>query len=208
MGTAETMTQEAIKAVRECQVVFGAPRMVKLAEELRAANSPRYPSVAEYLPDPVFSWLRAHPDCESAVVLMSGDTGFYSGAAGFAGRLETEGWSLRILPGISSLSAMAAALGKSWEDAVIASRHGREQDVRALAERHSKVFVLTGGACRAETVCGELEGLPVFVSVGENLGSPEERIVTGRPEELARERFASLAVMWIEADDSRKEERR
>ena len=111
MGTAETMTQEAIKAVRECQGVFGAPRMVKLAEELRAANSPRYPSVAEYLPDPVFSWLRAHPDCESAVVLMSGDTGFYSGAAGFAGRLETEGWSLRILPGISSLSAMAAALG-------------------------------------------------------------------------------------------------
>ena len=208
MGTAETMTQEAIKAVRECQVVFGAPRMVKLAEELRAANSPRYPSVAEYLPDPVFSWLRAHPDCESAVVLMSGDTGFYSGAAGFAGRLETEGWSLRILPGISSLSAMAAALGKSWEDAVIASRHGREQDVRALAERHSKVFVLTGGACRAETVCGELTGLPVSVSVGENLGSPEERIVTGRPEELAGERFASLAVMWIEADDSRKEERR
>ena len=57
-------------------------------------------------------------------------------------------------------------------------------------------------------MCGELTGLPVSVSVGENLGSPEERIVTGRPEELAGERFASLAVMWIEADDSRKEERR
>ena len=83
---------------------------------------------------------------------------------------------------------------------MIASRHGREQDVRKLAENHPKVFVLTGGSCRVEQICGELSGLPVTVFVGENLGSPEERIVTGKPEELAGERFASLAVMWIEED--------
>ena len=38
------------------------------------------------------------------------------------------------------------------------------------------------------------------VSVGEHLGSRRERVVTGRPEELAKEQFASLAVVWIEED--------
>ena len=82
----------------------------------------------------------------------------------------------------------------------MAAAHGRQQDVRALAENHKKVFVLTGGDCRAEQICRELEGLPVTVSVGEHLGSRRERVVTGRPEELAKEQFASLAVVWIEED--------
>ena len=111
--------------------------------------------VGEYLPGPVLQWLEAHPDCRRAAVLFSGDTGFYSGTAGFlreAGKKRE--WEIRILPGISSLSRMASDSRKKLEDAAIASRHGRQQDVRALAENHKKVFVLTGGDCRAEQICG------------------------------------------------------
>lgn len=213
MGTAASMTLEVIRALRESQVIFGAPRLLGAAREaLEMADELQFPwesgerrqdgpeLAAEYMPEPVFAWLESRPEIRRAAVLFSGDTGFYSGAAGFFRAAGSREWELRVLPGISSLAQMAAALGKSWEDAVIASRHGREQDVRKLAENHPKVFVLTGGSCRAEQICGELSGLPVTVFVGENLGSPEERIVTGKPEELAGERFASLAVMWIEED--------
>ena len=102
--------------------------------------------------------------------------------------------------GLLKVNDQALKAVNGFGQMMIASRHGREQDVRKLAENHPKVFVLTGGSCRAEQICGELSGLPVTVFVGENLGSPEERIVTGKPEELAGERFASLAVMWIEED--------
>lgn len=213
MGTAASMTLEVIRALRESQVIFGAPRLLGAAREaLEMADELQFPResgerrpdgpelAAEYMPEPVFAWLERRPEIRRAAVLFSGDTGFYSGAAGFFRAAGSREWELRVLPGISSLAQMAAALGKSWEDAVIASRHGREQDVRKLAENHPKVFVLTGGSCRAEQICGELSGLPVTVFVGENLGSPEERIVTGKPEELAGEHFASLAVMWIEED--------
>lgn len=213
MGTAASMTLEVIRALRESQVIFGAPRLLRAAREaLEMADELQFPwesgerrqdgpeLAAEYMPEPVFAWLESRPEIRRAAVLFSGDTGFYSGAAGFFRAAGSREWELRVLPGISSLAQMAAALGKSWEDAVIASRHGREQDVRKLAENHPKVFVLTGGSCRVEQICGELSGLPVTVFVGENLGSPEERIVTGKPEELAGERFASLAVMWIEED--------
>ena len=203
MGTADTMTVETVKALLDSQAVFGAPRLLEGAKEVFARfGGGRQPEmVGEYLPGPVLQWLEVHPDCRRAAVLFSGDTGFYSGTAGFlreAGKKRE--WEIRILPGISSLSRMACVLGKSWEDAAIASRHGRQQDVRALAENHKKVFALTGGDCRAEQICRELEGLPVTVSVGEHLGSRRERVVTGRPEELAKEQFASLAVVWIEED--------
>ena len=205
MGTAESMTVEAVEALLEAQAVFGAPRMLQAAEEVlaRFGGKNRPEMKGEYLPGPVFEWLRSHGECRRAVVLFSGDTGFYSGTAGFLKEAGADsGWEIRVLPGISSLSCMAAALKKSWEDAVIASRHGRDWDVRALAERNRKVFVLTGGDCRAQQICGELAGLPVIVYVGENLGSGRERILKGKPEELAKESFASLAVMWIEKEES------
>lgn len=205
MGTEESMTLEAVQAVRRSEAVFGAPRLSALADRLREQERHDFSAVSRYMPEPVFQWLESHGECRSAAVLFSGDTGFYSGTAGFLKYMKEHGledrWTVRILPGISSLSSMAAALGKSWEDAVIASRHGRDQDIRTLAERHEKVFVLTGGSCRAERICGELKGLKVQVSVGENLGSSRERIRTGTPEELAKEQFDSLAVVWIEKED-------
>ena len=204
MGTVESMTVEAVEALLRCQAVFGAPRMLQAAGEVfaRFGGERRPEMLAEYLPGPVFQWLEAHPECGRAAVLFSGDTGFYSGTAGFLREVgKGKNWEIQILPGISSLSRMAAALGKSWEDAAIASRHGRDWDVRGLAEKSRKVFVLTGGDCRAEQICRELSGLPVTVSVGENLGTGRERIVTGTPEELAGEQFASLAVVWIEEDE-------
>ena len=182
------MTLEVIRALRESQVIFGAPRLLGAAREaLEMADELQFPRESgERRPDGRswrrnicrsrwFAWLERRPEIRRAAVLFSGDTGFYSGAAGFFRAAGSRGVGASGSPGHLLPRPDGGGPGKSWEDAVIASRHGREQDVRKLAENHPKVFVLTGGSCRAEQICGELSGLPVTVFVGENLGSPEER---------------------------------
>ena len=76
---------------------------------------------------------------QKVVVLFSGDSGFYSGAASMyralqeeisAGRLQA---SVRILSGISSVAYLAACIGESYQDAAVYSMHGKE--LLNLAER-------------------------------------------------------------------------
>lgn len=88
-------------------------------------------------------------------VLFSGDSGFYSGAQKLYDVLcemseENPNLSVRILPGISSVSALSARTGYSWQDARIFSTHGvPENEWRPMlceAVRHTKkTFVLTSG---------------------------------------------------------------
>ena len=82
-----------------------------------------------------------------AAVLLSGDTGLYSGAAQLRAALEEEAEPVRFryLPGISSVAVLAAALQVTWEDAVILSTHGRERDVVGHLRRERKVFLLVSG---------------------------------------------------------------
>ena len=62
-------------------------------------------------------------------VVLSGDTGFYSGAkklsamfASAPGRYEVE-----MIPGISSVVFLAARLKTTWEDGALISLHGQEE---------------------------------------------------------------------------------
>ena len=76
----------------------------------------------------------AHPEKRIAV-MMSGDSGFFSGTAGLRKALEERGAGAdqndpaapeyRVLPGISSLSYLSAACGLPWERIVPLSMHGR-----------------------------------------------------------------------------------
>ena len=66
---------------------------------------------------------------------------------------------------------------------------------------HERVFVLTGGTRGAGKVLEELleAGLGhVSVSVGENLGMPEQRIRRGTPEQLLEFKIPPLAVLLVE----------
>lgn len=125
-------------------------------------------------------------------VLLSGDTGFYSGAQRLRPLLE--GCRVVTLPGISSLSYFCAQLGVSYSpDLRVVSAHGRDHDVPGEIQSHARTFALTGGATRAQDICRALteRGLgDVRVTVGERLGSPSERIVAGTAQELAGEAFA------------------
>ena len=188
-GSRETMTLEARQAAAACPVLLGAPRLL---EAWREEGKQCLPLIAAGDIAAQIAQIREGP----VGVLLSGDAGFFSGAAPLRSLLE--GYRVRTFPGVSSLSYLCARLGQSWQDVRIVSAHGRSHNAAGEIQCHERTFVLTGGQTRAEDICKELaaRGLGrVEIWVGERLSYPEERIVSGTAEELAGERFDSLAVL-------------
>lgn len=187
-----TLTAEGDKALREAARIVGARRLLD-------ALPPDYTAqrmAATRFEDVLAAVLEAPGPCAA---LYSGDTGFYSGAAGLLERLAQRGISTRVVPGISSVQLLAARLGRPWQDWKLVSAHGTGCDPVAALCQGKPVFFLTGGkgtgpadlcARLAEAGLGELP-----VTVGENLACPGEAITTGTAAELAGKAFGPLAVL-------------
>ena len=139
---------------------------------------------------------------ENAVLVYSGDTGFYSGASSMMEKLEALGVRARVLPGLSSIQLLAAALGRPWQGWNLVSAHGRTCDPVAECMQGRPTFFLTGGSEDPATLCAQLaaEGFgDVQAVVGQCLGTPEEKLFRGSVKELAAGRFNSLSVLLVEA---------
>ncbi len=114
--------------------------------------------------------LAAHPG--EAVLLASGDPGLF----GPVRLLREAGVEPEVLPAVSSVALAFARAGLPWDDAVVASAHGRDLR-RALnaCRAHPLVGVLTGpGAGPAEIAAG-LAGWRRRLFVAEDLGTDRER---------------------------------
>ena len=188
MGNPGTMTAEALEAVRACPVLVGAPRLLESwAQDHDCVPLIAGADIAEYI----------GKQQEGPIgVLLSGDTGFYSGAKRLWALLED--YEVVTLPGISSLSYFCAKLHTDWQDVKIVSAHGRSHNVVGEIQRNGRTFALTGGSTKAQDICRELTGRglgDVTVSVGERLSYPDERVVTGTAAQLAEETFADLSVL-------------
>ncbi|MBR5680489.1 MAG: precorrin-6y C5,15-methyltransferase (decarboxylating) subunit CbiE, partial [Clostridia bacterium] len=145
--------------------------------------------------------LDAHPAIRRAAVVMRGDTGFFSGTKKLLGALD--GYDVTLLPGISSISAFAAKLGVSWDDASLLSLHGRDADLIHAVTSSRKVFALTGGENTPAVLCQRLcqFGLGhLRAAVGERLSYPDERITRGTAEELTAGAYDALSLLYIEND--------
>ena len=75
-GTAATMTEELRRAMQDAQLIVGAQRLLDaLPADLAVATA------AAVAPGEILRLLKAS-DCEEALVLYSGDSGFYWGHGG------------------------------------------------------------------------------------------------------------------------------
>ena len=97
-------------------------------------------------------------------VLLSGDQGFYSGAAGLYDLLSD--CDVEALPGISSPVYFAAKLKKSWQDAYLVSAHGRACNVVGAVQSHAKTFALTGGNAKVLNLASNYASLTVYLLSG------------------------------------------
>lgn len=193
-ASAATLTAEAREALGRAELVAGAQRLLDALPA--GVTAERVPAVQ---PADV---LAAVAGAQNAVVLYSGDTGFYSGAAGLLARLKEAGIPARVLPGLSSVQMLAAALGRPWQDWKLVSAHGRPCDPVAAVCGGQPAFFLTGtGESGPAALCAQLTaaGLGALpVTVGENLGLASRRIFAGTAAGAAGERFGPLAVLLAE----------
>ena len=202
MGDKLSMTEEVLEAVNRADAVFGAKRLLEDIENKESHNLFRAEDVLDVI--------SSHPEYKKNVVLFSGDSGFYSGAKSFLRDMENsaEGmeriksiglcdknyheitikgicFKISVLPGISSVSYLAAKLGESYEDAGIYSLHGRfsKENLNEILwniKYQEKAFVLFSGAQDVNSLAKGMKELLISgeITLGINLSSKDEELVT------------------------------
>ncbi|MBR6259570.1 MAG: precorrin-6y C5,15-methyltransferase (decarboxylating) subunit CbiE, partial [Oscillospiraceae bacterium] len=194
-GSPEGMTIEAKNAIKNADCLIGAKRMTDSA----APGKKAFNAIS---PEDIAGIIREHGEYRRFAVLMSGDTGFYSGTKKLLPLLSD--YSAEVLPGISSLSCLCSKIGRSYEDVLTVSLHGRDRDIVPYVKKHRRVFTLTGGKDGMAALCRRLTeaGLgDVTLYVGQRLSYPDEEITAGKARELSEREFSSLSVALIENPD-------
>ena len=179
----------------DAELILGARRLL---EQLPAECTPD--RAALYKAQEICARLQ-HVDIAAAAVVFSGDTGFYSGASALCRALDAAGLPYTVEPGVSSVQLLAAALHRPWQDWQLVSAHGCSCDPVAVCRTGKPAFFLTGGSETPATLCRVLADAGwghVKATVGENLGSTAERLVTDTVEMLASLEFAPLSVLLVE----------
>ncbi len=186
------------RALDVAGLVLGAPRLLDSA----GIAPPR--GIAAVNAGEIAAAINA-AQADSACVLMSGDSGFYSGARLLLPLLT--GHEVTVLPGISSVQALSAALQMPWQGWRLCSAHGADCNAAHEVSRHAECFFLTGGAqtpdalCQTLTECG-LGALNAFV--GSDLGAAAQQVYSGTAAQLAQRRFSPLSVLLVQNSARRK----
>ncbi|MFE9059281.1 precorrin-6y C5,15-methyltransferase (decarboxylating) subunit CbiE [Streptomyces mutabilis] len=148
------------------------------------ALAPALDTVAEYV-------AKERP----VVVLASGDPGFFGIVRVLAERFGAQ--RLDVRPGVSSVAAAFARAGLPWDDAVVASAHGRDLRTAVnLCRAHPKVAVLTGPGAGPAELGAALRTDPRVLVVASALGTGDERVERVTPVEAAgRDWGAAVSVV-------------
>ena len=189
------LTAAAKTAIDSAEVLIGAGRLISDFEK---------ETFEEYRPNEIKNYID-NSDKNIFCVLLSGDTGFFSGAKKLLTALD--GYDVQVLAGISTFSYFFAALKKDYNDVKFLSLHGREQNFVSYIKRYKRVFFLSGSG-KTEEVIKKLDfyGLcGVKLYIGENLSYPGEKITVGSVKELAGRDFDALNAVYIENEDARAE---
>lgn len=199
MGSAETRTAEASRAIRESDLLIGARRMIDSCREFGKDCYVEYDSqkIAQYLAE--------HPEYEKVAVLLSGDPGFNSGAKKL---LDVLGNQVKVISGISSASYFMSQIQKSWDDVLITSAHGKHTNLVSLIKRNKKVFSILGTRNGIQNLAQEMAALGLNraqLYTGECLSYPDEKIRKGAPEDFLNYEADPLSVVYVENPDAQKE---
>ena len=198
MGSTGALTEDVKEAIEEADAVFGALRLV---ESVRVIS--KYPV---YRAEDIIAILTEHREYRRIVILFSGDSGFHSGAGSALNKLRV--WDpeadIRVLPGISSISYMAAITGESYDDAVLFSLHGDNAPTRlhALTETvkyDRKTYVLLSGDEDVREIGSRLKtAVPACeIIVGRDLSYVTESLIRLTPEEAASFRSDGMLTALI-----------
>lgn len=196
-GNPDLLSRAALDAIDIADVVIGAHRAlagIDVPPDVVRCELVKTADIVAALTDAA-SWQRA-------VVVMTGDVGLFSGARRLVEALSGDAQvDVRVIPGISSASYLAARLARPWQDWRFASAHGVACDIVAEAERAGELFLVTSGGEDPSRLSGELVQAgfgDACVTVAERLSYPDERITCATASEITGQTFDDLNVMLIE----------
>lgn len=196
-GNPDLLSRAALDAIDIADVVIGAHRAlvgIDVPPDVVRCELVKTVDIVAALTDAA-SWQRA-------VVVMTGDVGLFSGARRLVEALSGDAQvDVRVVPGISSASYLAARLARPWQNWRFASAHGVACDIVAEAERAGELFLATSGGEDPSRLSGELVQAgfgDARVTVAERLSYPDERITCATASEIAGQTFDDLNVMLIE----------
>lgn len=200
-GTFPTLTGEALRALMQADIIFGWERTLKDLPEDVTSNR-----VAVKGSGTLFELLREaearrDPSIETAVVVYSGDTGFYSGARILLPKLKEADMRVEVVPGVSSIQILAARLGRPWQDWNLVSAHGVDCDPVTEVMKGKTTCFLTGGATAVKELCQRLTevGLGNLSAVlAEDLTYETENINFGTVRSLVEREAAVLNLLLVE----------
>lgn len=196
-GNPDLLSRAALDAIDIADVVIGAHRAlvgIDVPPDVVRCELVKTADIVAALTDAA-SWQRA-------VVVMTGDVGLFSGARRLVEALSGDAQvAVRVIPGISSASYLAARLARPWQNWRFASAHGVACDIVAEAERAGELFLATSGGEDPSRLSGELVQAgfgDARVTVAERLSYPDERITCATASEIAGQTFDDLNVMLID----------
>lgn len=215
MGTEGNMTVDAAEAYKTADCVFGAKRLLEVGNKTKT-----YPY---YLSKDILPCLEELLNNEigyqaeyKVAILFSGDSGFYSGCEKlyqelqiWAGKQAAE-ITMKIYPGISSVSYLAAKASVSWQNAAILSTHGKaewEENLIRCVESHEKTFALTSGLEDVKKIAELLKrtfgrNSALQTVLGYRLSYPDEQVWRLSLEECAELEQAGIYTCLILNSDA------
>ncbi|MCM1253359.1 MAG: precorrin-6A reductase [Clostridium sp.] len=208
MGNENCLTKEVKRAISEADILLGAERLLENVSSTPTRKQEKYPF---YRAEQIIPYLKEvqNPFMESkkAVVLFSGDSGFYSGCRSLYEALEKEicngqlKASMRILPGISSVSYLASCIGVSYQDAAVYSMHGKEVlNLVGRIKSHAKTFFLMSGVKdvnRLGKLLTEAGMTECEITIGYQLSYKEQRIEELTPAQCGELKEEGLYTCFV-----------
>lgn len=212
MGNWDMLTVAAYRHLEEAPLLIGAKRVLDCMPDTVHGLWKQ-----SFIPEEIFSMLEnwqfsieaqnaTFPPC----VVYSGDTGFYSGCKTLLPLLESNGYEVEVIPGITSSQYLSSKIHRSWQNWWLESAHGTDIDVvsvlykasqKSLDRKYTDVFFLTGGKITAATIIDNIveAGLGhLNIIVGENLSYKNERIVSSPAYKLRGLPFSELSVVLVD----------
>lgn len=206
MGSESGVTGEVREAIKEADILLGAERML-------SRYQPKIEKHPFYQAEQIIPYLEGLQretvlsENRNIVILMSGDSGFYSGCRRLYEALDREIRDgrlrafLHIMPGVSSVSYLAACIGESYHDASVYSMHGKELcNLERKIKNSPKTFLLTSGVKdvnRLGKLLMEAELTECEVITGYQLSYEAQRIERHTPSECSKLREEGLYTCFV-----------
>ncbi|UTC78678.1 precorrin-6y C5,15-methyltransferase (decarboxylating) subunit CbiE [Treponema sp. OMZ 799] len=164
-GNIELLTQEAVRTIKDADIVAGFERIASDIQPIRD-DVKVLKTISEILDLPIES--------KKVLVLASGDPCFF-GITEFVKKKNIK--IEKIITGISSMQYLMNKLQKQWQALSFYSFHGREVDFSSMKDKES-FFILTDKTNNPDTISARLkeEGFRGRLFVGYNLSYPDELI--------------------------------